>query len=53
MDELIYLMSEPAIQNLDFLRRLIAEARQESPQEDAERLRMLHGSGAGTGREDE
>jgi len=38
-----------AIQNLDFLRQLIAEARQEIPQADAERLRMLYGTGLGTG----
>lgn len=45
-------MSEPAIQNLDFLRQLIAEARQEVPQEDMERLRMIYGTGLGTERED-
>lgn len=47
MDELIYLMSEPAIQNLDFLRQLIAESRQDAPQADMQRLRMLQGSGMG------
>jgi hypothetical protein len=37
----------PAIQNLDFLRQLIAEINS-LPQEDAERLRMLYGTGMGT-----
>jgi hypothetical protein len=37
----------PAIQNLDFLRQLIAEIRN-LPQADAERLRMLYGTGMGT-----
>jgi hypothetical protein len=37
----------PAIQNLDFLRQLIAEIRS-LPQEDADRLRMLYGTGMGT-----
>lgn len=45
-------MSEPAIQNLDFLRQLIAEARKDAPQADAERLRMLYGTGMGTEREE-
>jgi hypothetical protein len=52
LDELLYLMSEPAIQNLDFLRQLIAEARQDVPQEDMEKLRMLYGMGMGTEREE-
>lgn len=39
---------EPAIQNLEFLRRLIEEARRESSYEDMVRLRMLLGSGLGT-----
>ncbi len=39
---------DAAIQNLDFLRKLIAEARQEIPQADAERLRMMYGTGMGT-----
>lgn len=39
---------DAAIQNLDFLRRLIEEARQEQTFEDMLRLRMLHGSGLGT-----
>jgi hypothetical protein len=49
MDELLYALmnDQAAIQNLDFLRQLIAEARA-SPQADAERLRMLHGYGVGT-----
>lgn len=42
-------MSEPAIQNLDFLRQLIAEARQDIPYKDMERLRMISGTGMGTG----
>jgi hypothetical protein len=37
-----------ALQNLDFLRQLIAEARAEDPRDDAARLRMLTGSGMGT-----
>jgi hypothetical protein len=39
----------PAIQNLDFLRQLIAEIRA-LPQDDADRLRMLYGTGMGTDR---
>lgn len=39
---------EAAIQNLDFLRRLIEEARAENTYEDMVRLRMLMGSGLGT-----
>ena len=38
---------DPAIQNLDFLRQLIAEIGA-MPQADAERLRMLYGTGMGT-----
>lgn len=38
---------DPAIQNLDFLRQLIAEIR-DLPQEDAARLRMVYGTGTGT-----
>lgn len=41
-------MSEPAIQNLDFLRQLIAESRQSNPYDDMAKLRMLQGSGMGT-----
>ena len=41
-------MSEAAIQNLDFLRQLIAEARRDAPYEDMERLRMISGTGMGT-----
>ncbi len=37
-----------AIQNLDFLRQLIAEARADQPYADAVRLRMLSGTGMGT-----
>jgi hypothetical protein len=48
MDEL--LMSEAAIQNLDFLRQLIAEARAQEPSLDAARLRMIYGTGMGTDR---
>jgi hypothetical protein len=36
---------DPVIQNLDFLRQLIAEI---GSQGDADRLRMLYGTGAGT-----
>ncbi len=50
MNELLMLMSEPAIQNLAFLRQLIAEARAEAPSVDAERLRMIYGTGTGTDR---
>lgn len=39
-------MNEPAIQNLDYLRQLIAELR--SSYDDMERLRMLSGYGMGT-----
>ena len=47
MDEL--LMNElAAIQNLDFLRQLIAEARAAQPYEDMARLRMIYGTGMGT-----
>lgn len=41
-------MSEAAIQNLDYLRQLIAETRQDVPYEDMERLRMIYGTGKGT-----
>jgi hypothetical protein len=37
-----------AIQNLEFLRRLIEEARAEDTYADMMRLRMLQGSGMGT-----
>jgi hypothetical protein len=40
-------MDDPALQNLDFLRQLISEIR-DMPQDDAERLRMLYGTGLGT-----
>lgn len=39
---------EPALQNLDFLRQLIAESRIEQAVADMARLRMLQGSGMGT-----
>lgn len=47
MDELIFLMGDSAVQNLDFLRQLIAEARQENTYADMAKLRMLQGSGMG------
>jgi hypothetical protein len=34
-------MSDPAINNLEYLWQLIAEARASDPMEDMERLRML------------
>jgi hypothetical protein len=43
---------DPAIQNLDFLRQLIAEVRAEDPYVDMEKLRMLYGYGVGTEREE-
>lgn len=39
---------DAAIQNLEFIRQLINEVRQEPPQMDIERLRMLYGYGLGT-----
>lgn len=42
-------MDESAIQNLDYLRQLIAEVRAQSEWEDMERLRMFYGLGVGTG----
>jgi hypothetical protein len=51
MDEqlLLALMGEqPAIQNLDFLRQLIAETRGQGNYADMEKLRMLQGTGMGT-----
>lgn len=41
-------MNDPAIQNLDYLRQLIAEIRGEDPYLDMLRLRMMQGSGMGT-----
>jgi len=41
-------MEQAAIQNLDFLRQLIAETRGDIPSMDMLRLRMLQGSGMGT-----
>jgi hypothetical protein len=40
-------MNDAAIQNLEFLRRLIEEARQSDAYKDAEKLRMYQGSGMG------
>lgn len=51
MDEqlLLALMGDqPAIQNLDFLRQLIAETRGQPEYADMAKLRMLQGSGMGT-----
>jgi hypothetical protein len=39
---------QPAIQNLDYLRQLIQEARAQDPMADMESLRMLQGYGMGT-----
>jgi len=41
-------MNDPAIQNLDFLRQLIAETRGQPEYADMATLRMLHGTGMGT-----
>lgn len=41
-------MNDPAIQNLDFLRELIAAVRASAPMDDVERLRMLRAVGIGT-----
>jgi|GEM_PF-1094323 len=41
-------MSDPAIQNLDFLRQLIAETRGQPEYADMANLRMLQGTGMGT-----
>jgi hypothetical protein len=50
MDPLIYLLmnEQPAIQNLDYLRQLIQDAREQAPMADMESLRMLQGYGMGT-----
>ena len=40
-------MDDPAIQNLDYLRRLIAEVRGEDPILDMLRLRMMQDTGMG------
>jgi hypothetical protein len=45
---LLALMNDPAIQNLDYLRQLIAETRGQPEGADMARLRMLQGSGMGT-----
>ena len=41
-------MDESAIQNLDYLRELIAMVRAGSEMEDMDRLRMIYGMGVGT-----
>ena len=41
-------MNESALQNVDFIRQLIAESRMEVPYMDMAKLRMLQGSGMGT-----
>lgn len=48
MDYLLALMSDPAIQNLDFLRQLIAETRGQPEYADMANLRMMQGTGMGT-----
>jgi hypothetical protein len=40
-------MNDPAIQNLDYLRQLIAEVRGDQPLMDMLRLRMLQDTGTG------
>lgn len=40
-------MDAPAIQNLEYLRRLIEEIKASEIPQDDERLRMLRGSGMG------
>jgi len=40
-------MNDPAIQNLDYLRQLIAEVRGENPYLDMLRLRMMQDTGMG------
>lgn len=39
---------EPAIQNLDYIRQLIAAVRAFETMDDMERLRMIYGTGSGT-----
>ena len=50
MDLLSYLLmtEQPAVQNLDYLRQLIQEAREQAPMADMAKLRMLQGYGVGT-----
>lgn len=49
MQDIIQLMADaPAIQNLDFLRQLIAEARMYDQMGDEQRLRMLRDTDMGT-----
>jgi hypothetical protein len=40
-------MNDPAIQNLEYLRQLIAEVRGENPYLDMLRLRMMQDTGMG------
>lgn len=42
------MQDHPALQNLDFLRQLIAELRGDDPYADMASLRMLQGYGMGT-----
>ena len=44
---------DSALQNLEFLRRLIEEVRAEDPYADMAILRMLQGTGMGTVREED
>jgi len=37
-----------AIENLDYIRRLIEQVRTPPPAQDAQRLRMINGTGVGT-----
>lgn len=50
MNDLFELLmpDQAAIQNLDFLRQLIAESRADQPYDDMDRLRMIYGTGMGT-----
>lgn len=51
MDEQLFLAimgDQSAIQNLDYLRQLIAETRGQPEYADMAKLRMLQGSGMGT-----
>lgn len=41
-------MNDPALQNLDYLRQLIAAVRGDLPIADALRLRMIYDTGTGT-----
>lgn len=44
---------DSALQNLEFLRRLIEEVRAEDPYADMAILRMLQGTGMGTDRQED